>query len=86
VSGRRNRPKHPKRPTRKMRRPARAGCGKVGYRDRAEAIEWLHILTGAKQRHGSDNKLETRVYECDRCHAAGAGSVWHTTSQERRTA
>jgi hypothetical protein len=78
---RRNRPKHPKRPTRKMRRPARTGCGKVGYRDRAEAIEWLHILTGAKQRHLSGNKLETRVYVCNLC----PGEVWHTTSQQQRT-
>lgn len=87
VSGRRNRPKHPAKkarfgkPTRKLTRPAKAKCGKVGYRDKQEALWWLGRLVGAKVRLDSKVPLEQRVYLCNLC----PGEVWHTTSQAQRT-
>jgi hypothetical protein len=86
VSGRRNHPKHPAKrsrfgkPTRKRDRPARSACGKVGYRDKEEALWWLGKLVGGKIRAGVGKPLETRVYKCPVC-----VTLWHTTSQPRKT-
>jgi hypothetical protein len=58
--------------------PPRTACGKVGYRDKLEALAWMGRIAARRAEHGNEH-VEKRAFMCFRCHR------WHLTSQPQRT-
>lgn len=60
------------------RRKRQRVCGKLGYRDQAEARNALKLARNSHLEKGMAS-VETRAYECPRC------GCWHLTSQPQRS-
>lgn len=59
---------------------AQKGCGKVRFKNRADAEDAVLQAKLSRGLHGNDKRREQRAYPCPEC----PGKVWHLTSRPAR--